>query len=71
MRWRMRQLAEALWALGSVAMLVGGIASSTEAETEPEGTSASSANGSEARDDEEAGGTPTPRPPERRLPVAP
>ena len=32
----MRRLAEALWALGSVAMLVGGIASSTEAETEPE-----------------------------------
>src|SRR2546427_1634660 len=36
MRWRMRRLAEALWALGSVAMLVGGIASSAEAETEPE-----------------------------------
>ena len=32
----MRRLAEALWALRSVAMLVGGIASSTEAETEPE-----------------------------------
>jgi len=32
----MRRLAVALWALRSVAMLVGGIASSTEAETEPE-----------------------------------
>src|SRR5207249_2835058 len=36
MRWRMRRLAEALWALGSVTMFVGGIASSTEAEIEPE-----------------------------------